>query len=65
MKASELLKLLKRDDWYETRQTGSHVIMTHPEKKGQLIVPYHGSREVPTGTLNAILKEANVKTRKR
>jgi predicted RNA binding protein YcfA (HicA-like mRNA interferase family) len=65
MKASELLKLLKRDGWFEIRQTGSHVIMMHPDKKGQLIVPYHGSKEVPTGTLNAILKEANVKTRKR
>jgi len=65
MKASELLKLLKRDGWFETRQTGSHVIMMHPVKKGQLIVPYHGSREIPAGTLNAILKEACIKTRKR
>jgi predicted RNA binding protein YcfA (HicA-like mRNA interferase family) len=65
MKASELFKLLKKDGWFVIRQTGSHVIMMHPDKKGQLIVPYHRSKEVPTGTLNAILKQANIKTGKR
>jgi len=65
MKASELFKLLKKDGWFEIRQTGSHVILQHPVKKGQLVVPYHGSKEVPTGILNAILKEANIKTGKR
>ena len=65
MKASELFKLLKNDGWFEIRQTGSHVIMLHPTKKGQLVVPYHGSKEVHKGTLNAILKEANIKTGKR
>jgi predicted RNA binding protein YcfA (HicA-like mRNA interferase family) len=65
MKASELFKLLKKDGWFEIRQTGSHVILQHPAKKGQLVVPYHGSKEVPTGILKAILKEANIKTGKR
>jgi predicted RNA binding protein YcfA (HicA-like mRNA interferase family) len=65
MKASELFKLLKKDGWFEIRQTGSHVILQHPVKKGQLVVPYHGSKEVPIGILKAILKEANIKTGKR
>lgn len=64
MKASELFKLLKKDGWFEIRQTGSHVILQHPVKKGQLVVPYHGSKEVPIGILKAILKEANIKTGK-
>jgi predicted RNA binding protein YcfA (HicA-like mRNA interferase family) len=65
MKANELFKLLKKDGWFEIRQTGSHVILQHPVKKGQLVVPYHGSKEVPTGILKAILREANIKTGKR
>lgn len=65
MKASELFKLLKKDGWFEIRQTGSHLILQHLVKKGQLVVPYHGSKEVPTGILKAIIKEANIKTGKR
>ena len=65
MKTSELFKLLKKDGWFEIRQTGSHVMLQHPVKKGQLVVPYHGSKEVPSGILKAILKEANIKTGKR
>ena len=60
MKTSELFKLLKKDGWFEIRQTGSHVMLQHPVKKGQLVVPYHGSKEVPSGILKAILKEANI-----
>lgn len=65
MKASELFKILKSDGWFEIRQTGSHVMMKHPVKDGQLVIPYHGSKEVSKGIVNAILKEANIKTGKR
>lgn len=65
MKASELFKILKSDGWFEIRQTGSHVMMKHPLKDGQLVVPYHGSKEVSKGIVNAILKEAKIKTGKR
>jgi predicted RNA binding protein YcfA (HicA-like mRNA interferase family) len=61
MKASELLKKLKQAGWYEIRQTGSHKIMEHPEKKNKLSVPFHKSKEVPTGTANSILKDAGLR----
>jgi len=56
VKANELFKLLKKDGWFEIRQTGSHVMMKHPVKSGQLVVPYHGSKEVSKGVVGAILK---------
>lgn len=34
MKSSGLVRLLKKDGWYVIRQTGSHMIMEHPSKKG-------------------------------
>lgn len=37
MKSSELVRLLKRDGWYIIRQSGSHMIMEHPTKKGQIV----------------------------
>jgi predicted RNA binding protein YcfA (HicA-like mRNA interferase family) len=39
--------------------------MVHSIKAEELVVPYHGSKEVKTGTLNAILKQAGIKTTKR
>ena len=65
MKSSELLRLLKKDGWYEIRQTGSHITMAHLTKPGKVIVPFHGANEVKKGLLNGILKEAGIKTTKR
>lgn len=65
MKYNELFKLLEKDGWFEIRQKGSHVIMQHPIKSGQLTVPYHAGKEVKKGLLNAILKQAAIKTNKR
>ena len=61
MKSSELLRLLKRDGWFVVRQSGSHVILEHPSKKGQIICPYHGSYEVAKGLEKKIKKNAGLK----
>ncbi|TLV00217.1 type II toxin-antitoxin system HicA family toxin [Dyadobacter luticola] len=65
MKSRELFKILRKDGWYVVRQSGSHVIMKHRTKPTQLIVPFHGSKEVKKGLLTAILKQAEIKTDKR
>lgn len=65
MKYSELFRLLKRDGWFEVRQSGSHVIMKHAEKPEQLTVPFHAGKEVKKGLLSALLKQAGIKTTKR
>lgn len=65
MKSSELLRILKKDGWFEVRQKGSHMIMRHPTKPDQLTVPYHASKEVGKGILKALLKQAGINTNKR
>ena len=65
MKYSELFRILKRDGWFEARQCGSHIVMKHKEHDNQLIVPNHSSKEVKKGLLNALLKQAGIKTNKR
>ena len=57
MKSSELVRLLKKDGWFVIRQTGSHMIMEHPSKKGQIVCPYHGSQEVGKGLEKKIKKD--------
>lgn len=65
MKYTDLFRLLKKDGWSSIRQKGSHIIMKYPVKKEQLTVPNHAGKEVKKGLLNAILKQAKVKTNKR
>jgi predicted RNA binding protein YcfA (HicA-like mRNA interferase family) len=60
MKFSELRRKLERDGWYIKRTTGHHIYV-HPSKPGEIPVGKHGSKEVPTGTVNKILKQAGLK----
>ena len=65
VKYNELFRILKKDGWFEVRQKGSHVIMQHPTKSNQIVVPSHASKEIPKGTLQSILKDAELKINKR
>ena len=52
----KLVKALKRLGYETTRQTGSHVRMTHPSPTQHYItLPYHG--EIKLGTLASILSD--------
>lgn len=65
MKSSALLRIMKKDGWFEVRQKGSHIIMKHPTKTNIIPVPFHASKEMKKGTLQAILKLAEIETNKR
>jgi predicted RNA binding protein YcfA (HicA-like mRNA interferase family) len=60
MKCSELLRILKKDGWYEVSQRGSHIKLKHPTKMGIIIFPDHGSQEMAKGTEKRILKDAGL-----
>ncbi|TGK94030.1 type II toxin-antitoxin system HicA family toxin [Leptospira brenneri] len=55
----ELVKILKNDGWELDRISGSHHILKKKDKT--LSVPVHNNRDIPTGTMNAILKQAGLK----
>jgi predicted RNA binding protein YcfA (HicA-like mRNA interferase family) len=61
MKISEILSLLKRDDWYIVATRGSHRQFKHPVKTGRVTVAGKPSDELAPGTLNSILKQAKLK----
>jgi mRNA interferase HicA len=65
MKYNELFRILKKEGWVKSRQSGSHVILKHPGKNIQLIIPFHGGKEVKKGLLKAIYKEAGIEIKKR
>ncbi len=62
MKVSEVIKLIEKDGWFLVRQKGSHRQYKHPSKKGLVTIAVHKlSDEIARGTLNSILKQADIK----
>jgi predicted RNA binding protein YcfA (HicA-like mRNA interferase family) len=61
MKVREVIRLLERKGWRELRSKGSHRHFRHPERPTLVTVPGNQGKELATGTLNAILKKADLK----
>jgi predicted RNA binding protein YcfA (HicA-like mRNA interferase family) len=59
MKPKELIQILKLNGFIFVRQSGSHAIYKDIDHK-MVVVPIH-NRDIPTGTLNGILKDAGLK----
>ncbi len=59
MKPKELIKLLKQKGFLFIRQSGSHAIYKNGDGI-MVVVPIH-NRDIPTGTLHAIMKDASLK----
>jgi predicted RNA binding protein YcfA (HicA-like mRNA interferase family) len=55
----ELVKLLEQNGFVFDRSKGSHQIYFNQEKKLRVVVPMH-NKDLPTGTLHAILKQAGI-----
>jgi predicted RNA binding protein YcfA (HicA-like mRNA interferase family) len=61
VKFSELVRLLEENGFKIVKEKGS---IRYYGKRGHdrlLRIDYHGSKEIPTGTCNAILKAAGLK----
>ena len=65
MKFSELVRLLERNGFELIREKGSIRYYGKPGVDKLIRIDYHGSREVPTGTCEAILKAAGLKERRK
>ncbi|MDZ4877498.1 MAG: hypothetical protein CLLPBCKN_006933 [Chroococcidiopsis cubana SAG 39.79] len=60
MKVKNLIRLLAEDGWYQIGIKGSHHQFKHPLKPGKVTVPFHESKDVPTGTIGKICKDARI-----
>jgi predicted RNA binding protein YcfA (HicA-like mRNA interferase family) len=52
--------MIELDGWYWKRSSGSHQIYRHSTKPGIVVVAYHGTKEIPEGTVKSILKQAGL-----
>jgi len=61
MKFSELARLLERSGFELIREKGSVRYYGKPGLDKLIRLDYHGSKEIPAGTCDAILKAAGLK----
>ena len=55
-----LCKIIERYGWELKRITGSHHIYAKEDVAVIVSIPVHGNRDLPTGTLRSILKDAGI-----
>jgi predicted RNA binding protein YcfA (HicA-like mRNA interferase family) len=56
----DFCKIVARHGWVLKRVTGSHNIYTKKGADSILSIPVHGSRDLPTGLLRKLLKDAGL-----
>ncbi|MGH9856838.1 MAG: type II toxin-antitoxin system HicA family toxin [Acidobacteriota bacterium] len=61
MRFSELVRLLEQSGFRLIKEKGSIRYYRKPGVDRLIRVDYHGAKEMPTGTCNAILKAAGLK----
>ena len=61
MKFSELVRLLEKEDFRLVKEKGSIRYYGKTGLEKLIRIDYHGSKEVPTGTCQAILRAAGMK----
>lgn len=59
LKPAELIRALERLGFIVRRQTGSHIILRHPETRRMVTVSFH-SGDIKRGLLFAIVKQMGV-----
>ncbi len=57
LSSAGILGRLRKEGWVRVHRKGSHVKLRHPERIGIVIVP-HPRKDLPTGTLRAIYRQA-------
>jgi predicted RNA binding protein YcfA (HicA-like mRNA interferase family) len=56
----KLCKVVEKFGWTLVRVKSSHHIYTKEDVSKILVIPVHGNRDLPTGTLKGILKDAGL-----
>ena len=60
VRVRDVIKLIENDGWSQVAQRGSHRQFKHETKTGRVTIAGAPNKEVPTGTLRNILKQAGL-----
>lgn len=61
LKVSEIIRLLKKDGWFITAQSGSHRQFKHPTKSGKVTINGNLSDDRSGDLLKSIEKQSGLK----
>ncbi|MBI5190281.1 MAG: type II toxin-antitoxin system HicA family toxin [Nitrospirae bacterium] len=61
MKVRDIIRLIESDGWHAVATRGSHRQYKHPSKPGRVTIAGHPNDELAPGTLNSVLKQAQLK----
>ncbi len=61
MKVRAVIKMVEDDGWFLDRTRGSHRQYKHRFKKGLVTISGKLDDDVPSGTLNSIMKQSGLK----
>jgi predicted RNA binding protein YcfA (HicA-like mRNA interferase family) len=61
MKVRDVVRLIEQDGWFLVATRGSHWQYKHPTKPGRVTIPGKPSDDMAPGTLNSVLKQAQLK----
>ena len=60
VKVERVLRMLHRNGWFIDRQSGSHRVLRHGERRGTVTVPGKLSDTLHPKTLDSILRQAGL-----
>ena len=61
MKVRDVVRLIEQDGWFLVATRGSHRQYKHATKPGRVTIPGKPSDDMAPGTLNSVLKQAQLK----
>jgi predicted RNA binding protein YcfA (HicA-like mRNA interferase family) len=61
MKVREIIKIIEADGWFLVATKGSHRQYKHPQKHGRVTIAGNFNHDMAPGTLNSVLKQAQLK----
>ncbi len=59
LKPQEVIRILEKLDWYQKRQTGSHIIMVNEKLHRVIPIAFH-NKDLKKGTLHGIIKRTGL-----
>jgi predicted RNA binding protein YcfA (HicA-like mRNA interferase family) len=62
VKVREIIRLIEADGWHLVTTRGSHRQFKHPGKPGRVTIAGHPNDDLAPGTLNSVVKQAQLKT---
>lgn len=60
LKVREIIRRLRKAGFMKWRQSGSHLSMYRSSDNRTVTIPVHFGRDIPKGTLRAIIREAGL-----